>query len=455
MKKDVRNKIKDRSARVMIFGLGYIGLPLASAVLRAGFEVTGVDTDPKIIAAIREGKTKLNRSRVTGLLNHARIRGRLNVTSECGRHVAEADIIIVCVPTPISTKDRANLNYVKNVCRKVARTKIDGKLIICESTLPPLTTVGLIGPMLEGRGRLRCGRDFWLCYCPERLTPSESLEDFVATSRIVGGYNEESAMIAAEFYATFVRGQLLRTDATTAEIAKTAENTFRDVNIAFANELALICELLGADITKVIEMTNTHPRVNIHFPGPGVGGPCLTKDPYLLLSPAESRGFKSKIIRTSRMINDLMPHHAIQLVLKSLHNINKPARETKIAVLGISYKANVSDFTSSPAKIIIEELVSLGFRVKVYDPLCPNGFGTLSATSIQDAVRGTDCIVICTDHDIFRKMDLAEVVSLMNCKPTIVDTRRAISPERAKKAGFSYYGIGLCTPNAAEKNVRD
>jgi UDP-N-acetyl-D-mannosaminuronic acid dehydrogenase len=455
MKKDIRTKIRDRSARVMIFGLGYIGLPLAGAVLRAGFEVTGVDTDPKVIAAIREGKNKLNQSRVTGLLNHASTRGRLKTTSDCRRHVAEADIIVACVPTPIGRQKRANLSYVKSVCREVTSTKIEGKLIIFESTLPPLTTEDLIGPMLEGRSELRCGSDFWLCYCPERLTPSESLEDFVATNRIVGGYNEESAKIASEFYTTFVRGQLLLTDATTAEIAKTAENTFRDVNIAFANELALICELLGADVTKVIELTNTHPRVNIHNPGPGVGGPCLTKDPYLLLSPAESRGFKSKIIRTSRLINDLMPHHVIELVLKGLHNMNKSARETKIAVLGVSYKANVGDSTSSPAKAVIKELVSLGIDVKVYDPLCTDGFEAEFADSIQDAVKGTDCIVICTDHDIFRKMDLSEAVSLMNYQPMIVDTRNTINPEKAKKAGFSYYGIGSRALNAGEKDVRD
>ncbi|MEM3766335.1 MAG: nucleotide sugar dehydrogenase [Candidatus Bathyarchaeia archaeon] len=232
-----------------------------------------------------------------------------------------------------------------------------------------------------------------------------------------------------------------RTDAQTAEIAKLAENTFRDINIAFANQLALICEQHGVDVTEVIKLANTHPRVNIHMPGPGVGGPCLPKDPYLLIS--KSKPTDHDIVKTARKINDYMPKHIVNLIAKALKNAGKTVKNSKIAILGTAYKANVDDPRLSPTEPIIRKLISLNATVSVYDPRCSQSFGAKKANSLHEAVKGADCLTIITDHTEFKNLNLQEIKALMADKPAIIDGRRIINPKEAERLGFLYYGIGL------------
>jgi UDP-N-acetyl-D-mannosaminuronic acid dehydrogenase len=313
-------------------------------------------------------------------------------------------------------------------------------LVVLSSTVPPGTMQTLVKPKLESLSGLKADIDFYLAYVPERIAPGNTLKEFVESPRLVGGVGPNSTKIAAELFRTVCR-TVIETDASTAEIAKLAENTFRDINIAYANQLALICEQQGVDVKKVIELANTHPRVNIHTPGPGVGGPCLTKDPYLLLHL--SKLVDHDIIKTARKINDYMPKHMVKLTLQALKNTGKDIKGSKIAILGTAYKANVDDPRESPSKPIIQELTKLGAKVKAHDPQCKETFGAERANSLQEALKDSDCIIVVTDHIEFKNLDLQEIKMLMNDNPAIIDGRRRVNPHEAEKLGFIYYGVGF------------
>lgn len=441
MNKDVfLSKVESQSAKVVVFGLGRIGLPKAVIIAGAGFQVIGVDTNSEIVESISKGRISASEPRLNYLLNQVIQKGLLKAISNGSAAVKDADIIIVCVPTPVKEDKTPNLAYIENACRTIAHNLSEGKLIIIESTLPPQTTKTFIASILENGSGLRCGLDFWLAYCPERISSGKALKEFVENDRIVGGYNAESGEIATEFFKNFVKGYIHMTEATTAEIAKLAENTFRDTNIAFANELALICEEVGVDASEAIKLANTHPRVNIHTPGPGVGGPCLPKDPYFLLHLFKH---PNNIIQTARHINDNMPHHVTELILKAFKNVGKQVKGGKITILGTAYKGDVDDCRSTPSKPIILELIRRGAKVTVYDPFCKENFTAKRAASLQEATEDANCLVIVTDHTPFKSLNLSKIKASMDDKPIIVDGRRIIDARKAEKLGFIYYGIGI------------
>jgi UDP-N-acetyl-D-mannosaminuronic acid dehydrogenase len=309
---------------------------------------------------------------------------------------------------------------------------------IC-STIPPRTMQEKIKPLLESLCGLKADTDFYLAYVPERIAPGKALQEFIESPRLVGGIGPNSTKIAAELFGNVCK-TVIETDATTAEIAKTAENTFRDVNIAFANQLALICEQHGADITKVIKLANTHPRVNIHTSGPGVGGPCLTKDPYLLTHQSKPEDYD--LIYTARKINDNMPTHIVNLTIQALKNAGKDVKNSKITILGTAYKANIDDSRFSPSESIIQKINELDATSIVYDPYCTNTFGAKKATSLHESIEGADCLIIATDHTEFKNLNLTIMKQLMNDKPAIVDGRRILNPHEAEDLGFIYYGVG-------------
>ena len=248
--------------------------------------------------------------------------------------------------------------------------------------------------------------------------------------------------MASRFYGNITKGQLLVTDSRTAEVAKLAENAARDVDIAFANELALICERLGVDISRVISLTNSHPRVKILQPGPGVGGPCLPKDPFLLTFFAEAMGFRPKLVRAAREINDAMPEHVLELVLEGLSAAGKEAASCKIGVLGTTYKADVRDTRESPARFVVRGLIGMRARVVAFDPYVDETFGARRAQTIRAAAEGADCVVILADHEEFRRLRLHALVRAMKSKPVLVDSRRIVDPEAAIEAGFIFKGTG-------------
>jgi UDP-N-acetyl-D-mannosaminuronic acid dehydrogenase len=440
-KKELVNKIQRKEARVAVVGLGHVGLPTAAVFADAGFTVIGVDVKEEVVAAISSGRNLIREPGLSKILERVTKNGRLKAITNILAAAREADVIIICVQTPLTKDGKQNRTYLEKACKDVAKAPLKGKLMIVESTVAP-GTMKDIADVLEEESGLKCEEDFWLAFCPERIAPGSAIRELMESNRIVSGYDSESARIAAELFKFVTKGKIITTDCGSAEVAKLAENTFRYVNIAFANELALICERLGVDVTEVTRLANSHSRVNIHTSGCGVGGPCLPKDPYLLLCSAEKRGFTSKVIKSSGEVNKHMPRHTTELVVKALKNVGKDMKNSRVAVLGAAYKAEVDDARNSPAKDVVKELRHLRAQVVVYDPYCNEHFGVERAQDLTMAVKGADCLVIVTDHGAFRGLMLKEIKRLMNEKPVIVDGRQVVNSTKARREGFTYFRIG-------------
>lgn len=444
VKQQLLEKIEKRNACMAIIGLGHVGLTTAVMFANAGYHVIGSDLRKDVVDAVSLGKSHIREPGLDDLVKKAVKEGKLNPTTNTLQTTREADIVIICVQTPVSGENEPDKTYVENACKTVAEGLSRGKLVIVESTVPPGTTKNTVAKILEQGSRLRCGKDFWLAHCPERITVGEAVRDFTRNVRVVGGYDLKSAEIAAELFKTVTNGEIIITDCTSAEVAKLAENAYRYVNIAFANELALMCERLCVDVKEVIELASTHPRVNIHRPGCGVGGPCLPKDTYLLLYSAKEKKFRSKLIEASREVNEYMPIHVVELLAKALNESGKGVKNTKSLVLGSAYRGEIDDARNSPAEKIIRKLMSSGVDVAVYDPYSKKGFGARKVENILDGAEGADSLVIVTDHKMFTELDLDAIKLSMNKKPVIVDGRRVLDPAKAKRKGFRYFGIGRC-----------
>lgn len=431
------NKIYKRSLRIAVLGSGYVGLPTAALFAQAGFQVVVIDIKPEVVEAVNSGVSHIKEPGLNEIISHNIQAGRLKATTS-SEAITQADAIIVSVQTPIDQDKEPNLSFLMKVLEDVERALKEGMLVIISSTVPPGTITEQIKPQLELKSGLIADFDFYLAYVPERIAPGNALKEFVESPRLAGGIGSNSTKIAAELFRT-VSKTVIETDASTAEIAKLSENTFRDVNIAFANQLALICEKHGVDVTKVIELANTHPRVKIHKPGPGVGGPCLTKDPYLLIHKTNLES--PNLIETARKVNDYMPDHIIKLTLKALEEVGKKPKDSIISVLGTAYKADIDDSRDSPSKPIIQKLLCQGVKVKAYDPHCNKTFGAEKTINLEEAAKGADCLMILTEHTAFKNLNLEKIKKLMNSKPVIIDGRRIIDPHKAKEKKFIYYGI--------------
>jgi len=430
---------KPDSLRLAILGSGRVGLPTAALFADAGVYVVAVDIKPEVIKTINSGFSPINEPGLQELLLRNVKVGRLKATLNSPDSLNKADAVIISVQTPIDQNKKPNISFLMKALEDVGRNLKKGMLVVISSTVPPGTMLEKVKPKLESLSGLKAGTDFYLAYVPERIAPGKALKEFIESPRLIGGIGPNSTKIAAQLFKKICK-KIIETDAATAEVTKLAENAFRDINIAFANQLALICEQHGVDVKKVIELANTHPRVSIHAPGPGVGGPCLQKDPYLLIR--KTKLGDRNIIETARQINDYMPKHIVKMTLRALKDIGKNIRGSKIAVLGTAYKANVDDSRLSPSKPIIQTLLGLGAKVITYDPYCPESFDAKEAESLMEAVKDSDCIIVATDHSEFKEIDLLKLRKLMKDNPIIVDGRRLIDPVEAKKTGFKYYGVG-------------
>lgn len=443
MKEKLLRKIRQRDACIGIIGLGRVGLTTAAIFADAGFCVTGSDVKKDVVNLVLSGRSHIKEPRLDGLVKKAVRKGKLRPTTDTLKAAKEADIIMICVQTPL-TNEKPDSTPIEKACDSIVAGLSKGKLVIVESTVSPGTTKNKIAKTLESGSRLKCGEDFWLVYCPERIAVGRAMQDFMANTRIVGGYDIESAMIAAELFRTVTKGEIIMTDCTSAEVAKLAENAYRYVNIAFANELALTCEHICVDVMDAIRLANTHPRVNIHKPGCGVGGPCLPKDTYMLLRSAREKGFKSKIIESSRKTNEYMPKHTVKFLVETQKKSGKRIQQVSVAVLGSTYRGEIDDARNSPAEEIVHELMNLGVNVTGYDPYSEESFGARRAEDILEAAKGADYLIIVTDHAMFKELDLKTIKSLMNENPTIIDGRRVLDAKKAAKYGFKYFGIGYC-----------
>lgn len=404
--------------KICIMGQGYIGLPTAALFTRSHCEVVGVDINEKIIENLNKGIIHIEESGITDIIKNA-----INLKIYKASLTPEkADAFIITVPTPyISENYSCDLSYVITACETIIPYLEKGNTVIIESTIAPMSTDESIKPIFEKAG-FTIGKDLYLAHCPERVLPGKIIHELVHNDRIIGGVTPECAVKASEVYGQFVEGNLMLTEAKTAELSKCMENTYRDVNIALANELAKICAEIGVNALDVIKMANKHPRVNLHSPGPGVGGHCLAIDPYFIYAKVPET---AKIIKLARDTNNSMPDFVCE-------NVKKIIEKGKIAVFGVSYKGNTGDDRESPAYEIIAKL-STNYEIAIYDPHIENP----DFTSFDEAVENADLILILCDHDEFKHLDY-NFISKNMANPVIFDTKNIIKKVPNKIKLFNY-----------------
>lgn len=392
--------------KICVLGLGYIGLPTASLLGTKGYQVVGVDTDRNVVETINRGSTHINEPDLDILLKSAVQSGNLQARLE----PEEADIFVIAVPTPFKAGNEPDLQYVKQATSSIVPYVRRGNLVILESTSPVGTTVDIVAEGLKA-SNLRIGEDVFVAHCPERVLPGRILSELVENDRVIGGINELSTDAASDFYAEFVRGEVLRTDASTAEMTKLVENTYRDVNIAFANELSVICDQLSINVWDVIGLANRHPRVKILQPGPGVGGHCIAVDPWFIVSQAPAA---ARLIRAAREINDAKPDWVVARVMSKARKFREPV----IACLGIAFKADVADLRESPALQIARRLrdENVG-RVIVCEPNISRS-EEFELVALDMAIAAADIVVLLVDHRAFRKLRAADLKEKI-----VIDTR--------------------------------
>lgn len=413
--------------KITVVGLGYIGLPTAAMLAESGHEVVGYDIDKKLIASLASGRIDFAEHGVRDIVRRALDSGRLHPSPM----PYPADAFVICVPTP-TVDHRPDLRAVESAFASIAPLVQEGNLVMLESTVPPGTTAGVAERTFRPLG---IDLDaIHLAHCPERVLPGKIVDELLWNDRIVGGRRVIDAEMARAIYATFARGNIHVTDLVTAETVKIVENAYRDVNIAFANELAILAEALGIDVWETIALANCHPRVNILSPGPGVGGHCIPVDPQFL---ANANPFASELIQTARRVNERMPHVVVRIA-RSLVPIETQHR--RIVLLGAAYKPDVDDARETPALAIERLLTVAGYEVAVYDPLVTQYAGTVIA-DFEQAARDADLLVLVTDHALIRDLDPNVAASVVKNR-CLLDTRNAVDVERWNDAGFDVHVIG-------------
>lgn len=447
------DRLETKTAHLVVIGLGYVGLPLAGRLAQVGFKVTGLEVNAAKVAQVNAGGCPIE-GREPGLaelIAEVVAVQRLQATSDYAA-CKDADVILIAVETPIDSVNqprytalRAALRSLEPHIRQRASNGDASQLVIVESTVAPGTMDKLVRPTLEAGGRRRAGEDFFLVHCPERVMPGRLLANLTHMSRVIGGNTPHAATLAQALYAHIVEADLDLVDCVTAELVKTAENAYRDVQIAFANELALICEQVGADVWQVRELVNKSPGRQVLLPGAGVGGHCIPKDPWLLAYGA-SEMVQAKLIPAAREINDYMPLHMAELTVEALDEVGVEIEDARVAVLGYAYLENSDDTRNAPSITLINRLEELGAEVRVHDPYVAEYGGDLA-----ERVRACDAVVVMVKHDLYQRIDLGQLREWLACReqrspgtrPVLVDGRRVFDRDKARAAGYVFRGVGM------------
>jgi len=427
---------------IVVVGLGYVGLPVASRFAEEGFNVTGIDIIAAKVDMINKGQCPIEGDEpgLPELVKTVVERGALKATSSYDS-IREADYVLIVVETPFDLRSKEPYySSLRSATKSVGQNLSKGTLVIIESTVAPGTTNKIVLPILEEESGLNAGTDFLLATAPERVMPGKLLSNLNTLDRTIGGVNEESTKAAIDLYKNIVSGQLFATDALTAETVKTTENAYRDVQIAFANEVALMCEILGVDVYQVRELVNRSPFRNMHLPGSGVGGHCLPKDSWLLAFGAKGK-YTPRLLAIAREINDGMPRHVSQLCEAALQEAGRRVYGSKVTVLGLAYLENSDDTRNSPAFTLIKALEVVGALPIVHDPYVEEANGIRPLTNLMDALNDSDCLVVVTAHDEYREINLDEIKKVMRT-PVIVDGRNVFDKKECISKGFIYRGVG-------------
>lgn len=428
---------RDPSTRVGVVGLGYVGLPAACLFAEAGFQVTGIEVDPARHAAIAAGRCPFEGDEpgLAELLARVVGSGRLGVPAAPGQHAAlsSCDVWVFAVQTPLGPSRTPDFAHLRAALAASIPHLRPGVLVVVESTLSPGTIERIVRPMLEAAGR-RVGEDVFLGHCPERVMPGRLLANMRELPRVCGGTTPETARAMVALYRAIVRAELTETDATTAEIVKTAENAYRDVNIAFANELAKVCEAAGADFLEVRALVNRSPGRNVLLAGTGVGGHCIPKDPWLLAAAAPDA---MALVPAARAVNDGMPAHVADLVERALGEHGLALGGTSVCILGWAYLEGSDDTRESPSEALAAILRARGASVRVHDPYVHAHRG-----DVLERARGADAAVIAVAHPAYRELDPAALRAVLRT-PVLVDGRRVLEAAAARAAGLTYRAVGL------------
>lgn len=429
--------------KICVFGLGYIGLPTASTFATHGLQVIGVDVNPRVLETLKGGRVHIQEPGLRTVVEAAIKSGHLTISDR----PEPADAFLIAVPTPfyddrVGERDGeqyklADMRAVTSAAEAILPVLKPGDLVVLESTSPPRTTVDLVGPILERSG-LQAGRDFHLAYSPERVLPGQILRELIENARVIGGVTPDSARAGADLYSIFVKGEIIRTDATTAEMVKLMENTYRDVNIAIANEFSRLAERFGVDVWEAIALANRHPRVKILSPGPGVGGHCISVDPWFLVEAAPDL---TPLIYRARRVNDEQPHFVFARAQQALGAL----KGRRVAVLGLSYKPDVDDLRESPAAEVARLLIDAGAQVRAFEPFRPEGLpGIPAAASLEEALEDAEAILVLVRHAQFLELDPQSVASQTAAR-VLIDTVNACDAQAWSAAGFTLHRLGAAS----------
>ncbi len=438
---ELRDKIRSKEAKVGVIGLGYVGLPVACVFADTGFDVMGLDIKSDTVELVSAGRCPIKGEEpgLADLLAKVVAAGRLQASTTYP-DLSTADVVLINVETPVDADHVPDYQALRNACRSLGPVLGDGSLVIVESTVAPGTMEEVVRPHLEHTSGRRVNEGFYVGACPERVMPGKLLANLRTMSRVCGGYTPETAEIMRELYRHIVDADLDLADPVTAALVKTAENAYRDVQIAFANEVALICEAAGADVWRVRELVNKSPYRQMHMPGAGVGGHCIPKDPWLLASAGSDRA-SPKLIPTARAINDGMPFHVFELLEQALADAGRSLVDAGVLILGYAYLENSDDSRNSPSAALVGHLRAAGMEPLVHDPWVPGFQGDM-----LEFARGCDAAVLMVAHREYLALDLAALRAVMRT-PVLVDGRRLFGPLQAAEAGLSYRAVGLGRTN--------
>ena len=441
---EVRDSLESKSLRVCVVGIGRIGLPTALSFAKIGLPTIGVDINEKLVDSINAGNFPLkDEPGYEEIFNKVRKDGNFSATTRIDEAVPNSDLILLSLPTPMDEKNIPSYSSLESVGKQLSNILQSNSLVVVESTVEPGFIENDMINIIEQTSRLNSGKNFAIGVCPENANPGEILHDFTSLPRLVGGIDKKTTEIITMIYDFVFSVELIAMpDCKTANAVKLTTNVFRDINIAFISELSLMFEKLGIDTMKVLEAAKKKYNFQIHYPGAGVGGPCLPINSYQFLNTARRIGVELSIIESSRQINEKMPEHVIELTLDAFKECNKSIQNSDVLILGISYKPDVKDIQLTPAKHIVEKLQKLGVNVHIYDPYFSSSqiFGINVEGNLDSIISKVDASIIVTGHKEFMKIKMSTFKQMKS--PILIDTRGIVDPIDAKQTKLIFRGLG-------------